>query len=59
MRAAAFLAAAIVAVGIYLAIAASFTFSPMPIALGMLAIAATAAIGLVVLDGRTPSAPEY
>ena len=48
MRAAALLAGAIIAVGIYLAIAASFAFSPTWIALGMLAIAATVAVALVV-----------
>ena len=48
MRAAAFIAAAIIVLGVYLAIAATLAFSPSWIALGMLAIAATVAVALVV-----------
>jgi len=48
MRTAAFFAATVIVVGIYLALAAALAFSPTWIALGMLAITATAGIGLVV-----------
>ena len=47
MRAAAFIAASLVAIGLYLAVAAAFAFTPTWIGLGMLAIAAVAAVGLV------------
>lgn len=47
MRAAAFFAASLVAIGLYLAIAAAFAFTPTWIGLGILAIAAGAAVGLV------------
>lgn len=55
MRAAAFLAASLVAIGLYLAIAAAFGFTPTWIGLGMLAIAAVAAIGLVATSGAVTS----
>jgi hypothetical protein len=55
MRAAAFLAASLVAIGLYLAIAAAFAFSPTWIGVGMLAIAAIAAVGLVATSGRSSS----
>lgn len=48
MRAAASIAVAVIAAGIYLALAATFGFAPAWIALGMLAIAATAGIVLVM-----------
>lgn len=48
MRAAAYVAAAIIALGIFLFIAASFAFAPTWIGLGMLAIASTTGIGLVM-----------
>jgi hypothetical protein len=48
MRAAAFVAGAVIAVGIYLAIAATFAFAPTWIALGMLAITATVGTSLVM-----------
>lgn len=57
MRAAAFLAASLVAIGLYLAVAAAFAFTPTWIGVGMLAIAAVAAIGLVATSGSS-SAPE-
>ena len=47
MRAAAFVSASLVAVGLYLAVAAAFAFTPTWIGVGILAIATTAAIGLV------------
>ena len=53
MRAAAYLSVAIFAIGAYLMIAATFLFSPTWIAIGMLATAATAAIGIVGVNPRT------
>lgn len=57
MRAAAFFATSLVAIGLYLAVAAAFAFTPTWIGAGMLAIAAVAAIGLVATSGSS-SAPE-
>jgi hypothetical protein len=57
MRAAAFFAASLVAIGLYLAIAAAFAFTTTWIGLGMVAIAAIAAVGLVATNG-TASSPE-
>jgi hypothetical protein len=57
MRAAAFFAASLVATGLYLAVAAAFAFTPTWIGLGMLAIAAILAVGLVATGGST-SSPE-
>jgi len=48
MRAAAVLAATIVAIGIYLAIAAVFAFSPALIGLGSLLIGITGAVAMMV-----------
>jgi hypothetical protein len=48
MRAAASIAASIVAIGVYLAIAAAFSFSPTVIGLGILAIAAIAAVVMTI-----------
>ena len=56
MRAAAFFAASLVAIGLYLAIAAAFAFTPTWIGVGMLVIAAVAAVGLVAFSGRASSA---
>jgi hypothetical protein len=56
MRAAAFFAASLVAIGLYLAVAAALAFTPTWIGLGMLAISAVAAIGLVVTTRS--SSPE-
>ncbi len=56
MRAAAFFATSLVAIGLYLAVAAAFGFTPTWIGVGMLAIAAVAAVGLVAMSG--PSSPE-
>lgn len=50
MRAAAFLAATMVAIGLYLAIAAALAFTPSWIGLGMLTIASAASIALVATD---------
>ena len=56
MRAAAVFSASLVAVGLYLAIAAAFAFSPTWIGLGILAIASLAAIGLVAVQPRVRAA---
>lgn len=53
MRAAAFFAASLVAIGLYLAVAAAFVFTPTWIGLGMLAIASVAAVGLVMTSGTS------
>jgi len=50
MRAAAFIAAAIIAAGIYLAVAATLTLPTSWIALGILAIAVVAALGVMVSE---------
>ncbi len=50
MRAAIF-AASVVTVGLFLAVAAAFAFSPTWIGLGMLAIALVGAIAIVVAGG--------
>ena len=55
MRAAAFLAAAIIAAGIYLAIASMLNLSPSWLGIGTLAIALLAAIG--VMAGEPASSP--
>jgi hypothetical protein len=47
MRSAAFLSAAVIAIGAYLMIAASFALSPAWIAIGVLAIAGSMAVALV------------
>ena len=52
MRAAAFVAAALIVAGIYLVIAATVGFAPTWIALGMFAIAGLTSVSLVV---ATPS----
>lgn len=57
MRALAFLAASLVAIGLYLSAAAAFAFTPTWIGVGMLVIAAVAAIGLVATSGSS-STPE-
>ena len=47
MRAAAFTSVAVIAIGAYLMIASTLAFTPTWIALGILAIAVTAAVALV------------
>jgi hypothetical protein len=47
MRAAAYVAGSIVAIGAYLAVSAAFGFTPAGIALGVLVIALLAAVGIV------------
>jgi hypothetical protein len=47
MRAAAFAAGALIAAGVYLAIAASLTLTPSAIVLGLLTIAAVTSVSLV------------
>jgi hypothetical protein len=56
MRAAAVVSAAIVAVGAYLAIAATLSISPSWIALGILAIATVSAMAVMATEGS--SAPS-
>lgn len=53
MRASAFVGGTIVAIGIYLAAAAAFAFSPTWIGLGMVLIAATAGIAMVATAQST------
>jgi hypothetical protein len=53
MRAAAFIPAGIIAAGIYLALAATLTIPTSWIALGILAIAVVAAIGVMVSERPT------
>ncbi len=52
MRAAALTSAAVVAIGAYLMIAATFALGPTLIAVGMLAIAVTAAVAIVGTEQR-------
>ena len=54
MRAATYFAVAIIATGIYLFLAASFAFPAAWIALGSLAIASIAGMGLVVTSVPPP-----
>jgi hypothetical protein len=55
MRPATYFAATIIALGIYVAAAAVFAFTPVWIGLGMLAISAIAAIMLVAGDRQLPT----
>ncbi len=55
MRAAAYLPVAIIAIGAYLMIAATFVFSPAWIAVGVLAIAVTTAVAIVNVNSERPS----
>ena len=52
MRAAALLSVAIIAIGAYLMIAATFALSPMWIALGVLGIAVSTAVTIVSAEQR-------
>ncbi|MGZ8563353.1 MAG: hypothetical protein ACXWWU_07015 [Candidatus Limnocylindria bacterium] len=54
MRAAAFIAGAVIAVGIHLAVAAALEFSPIWIGLGTVAIGVVGAAG-IVMAGAEPS----
>jgi hypothetical protein len=58
MRAAAITAGSIVALGLYLVVAAAFAFSPAAIGVGMLVIALVAAVAIVTgaRTGATASA---
>jgi hypothetical protein len=56
MRAAAFLAGTVIAVGIYLTIAATFGLSVGAIGIGVLVIALVAGIGFVASSATSPSA---
>ena len=55
MRPAAYFAATIIALGIYVAAAAVFAFTPAWIGLGMLAISAVAAVVMVAGDRQLPT----
>ena len=55
MRPAAYFAATIIALGIYVAAAAVFTFTPAWIGLGILAISAIAAVVMVAGDRQLPT----
>lgn len=48
MREAAFMAGALVAIGLYLVLAASLRLTPGPIGIGVLAIAAVTAVAMVL-----------
>ncbi len=58
MRAAAAVAATVVAIGAYLAVAAVFDFAPTWIALGVFVIALGGAVGLVATDRRQADRPN-
>jgi uncharacterized membrane protein (DUF485 family) len=55
MRPAAYFAGTIIALGLYVAAAAIFAFSPTWIGIGVLAISAVAAGALVAGDGQLPT----
>ncbi len=55
MRPAAYFAATIVLLGLYVAVAAVFAFTPAIIGLGILAISAMAAVSLVAGGRQLPS----
>jgi multisubunit Na+/H+ antiporter MnhC subunit len=55
MRAAAFTAAALIAIGVYLMIASALRLGPTWMALGVLAIAVTMAVSLVSAEQRAAS----
>jgi hypothetical protein len=54
MRAAALASLSVVLAGIYLAVAAAFTFSPAAIGLGVLVIALVMAVVIAMDTGRAP-----
>ena len=58
MRAAAVTSAAIVAIGLYLAVAAMLSISISWIALGVLAIAVVSAIGVMATEGSSARSPS-
>ena len=55
MRPAAYFAATVIALGLYVAAAAIFAFTPTWIGLGILAISVVAAVVLVVGDRQLPT----
>jgi hypothetical protein len=55
MRAAAFAAGSLVAIGAYLSIAAAFAFTSVAIGLGVLGISLVAAVAFVAGDVRRPT----
>ncbi len=58
MRAAAVTSAAIIAVGLYLAVAATLSISTGWIALGILAIAIVSAMGVMATEGPSARSPS-
>jgi hypothetical protein len=58
MRAAAVIAAAVIAVGLYLAVAATLAISISWIALGILAIAVVSAMGVMATEGSSAQSPS-
>lgn len=56
MRAAAFIAGSIIAIGLFLVLAAALAFTPTAIGLGLLAIALVTSVAFVVTDrpARSP-----
>lgn len=55
MRPAAYFAATMILLGLYVAVAAVFAFSPAVIGLGILSISAMAAVALVAGDRQLPT----
>ena len=58
MRAAAITSAAVIAAGVYLAVAATLSISISWIALGILAIAIVAAMGVMATEGSSAPSPS-
>jgi uncharacterized SAM-binding protein YcdF (DUF218 family) len=58
MRAAAVISAAVIAVGLYLAVAATLSISISWIALGVLAIAVVSAMGVMATEGSSARSPS-
>lgn len=58
MRAAAVISAAVIAVGLYLAVAATLSISIPWIALGVLAIAVVSAMGVMATEGSSARSPS-
>ncbi len=55
MRPAAYFAGTVIALGLYVAVAAVFAFTPTWIGVGVLAISAVAAVALVAGDRQLPA----
>jgi hypothetical protein len=58
MRAAAVTSAAVIAVGVYLAVASTLSLSTGWIALGVLAIAIASAMGVMATEGSSTPSPS-